>query len=57
MSKRIFHHGLDAILPEDDDSLDRTAVVADGVENILWRWVRVLFTEAFNAEKTINQMS
>lgn len=33
--KRIFNHGLDAVLPEDDDSLDRPTVVADSVEDIL----------------------
>ena len=33
--KRIFNHGLDTILPEDDNSLDWAAVVADGVEDIL----------------------
>lgn len=33
--KRIFNHRLDAVLPEDDNSLDRSAVVADGVEDVL----------------------
>lgn len=32
---RIFHHGLDAVAPEDDDSQDITDRVADSVENIL----------------------
>lgn len=32
---RIFHHSLDAVAPENDDSLHVADWVADGVENIL----------------------
>lgn len=33
--QRIFHHGLDSILPENDDSLDRTTRVTDSIKYIL----------------------
>lgn len=33
--QRIFHHGLDAVLPEDNNPLHRATRVADGVEHIL----------------------
>lgn len=33
--ERIFHHGLNTILSEDDDPLDRTTVVTNSVEHIL----------------------
>lgn len=36
--KRIFNHCLDAIFPEDDNSLHRTTVVTDSVEDILWKY-------------------
>lgn len=37
MFQRIFHHGLNTILSEDDDPLYRTTVVTDSVEHILQR--------------------
>ena len=33
--KRIFNHGLDTVLPEDDDPLDGATIVADGIEDVL----------------------
>lgn len=33
--KRIFHHSLNSVLPENDNSLDRATRVTDGVKNIL----------------------
>ena len=33
--QRIFHHGLDAILPENHNSLDRTTRITDSIKNIL----------------------
>lgn len=39
--KRIFNHCLDAILPEDDNSLDRPTIVADSIEDILWKFTQL----------------
>lgn len=33
--KRIFHHSLDAVLPEDDDPLHGPTVITDSVQDIL----------------------
>lgn len=32
--QRIFHHGLDAILPENHNSLDRTTRVTDSIKKV-----------------------
>jgi hypothetical protein len=36
LQQRIFHHGLNTILPKDNNPLDRAAVIADSVEDILY---------------------
>lgn len=33
--RRIFHHGLDAVLPENHDPLHRATVITDGVQHVL----------------------
>lgn len=49
MLQRIFHHGLNTILSEDDDPLDRTTVVTDSVEHILQKK-----TDTFILSLTVN---